>query len=139
MKTLTVKQFDKLQKIENSKNIAIDFDGVIHRCSKGYHDGTVYDIPIDGSIEAIKNIKEMGYNIVIFSCKSRSDRPLVGGKSGTEMIWDWLEKYDISDCVDDVVSEKPRAAVFIDDKGHRFTDWDNTLRFITDMSSKKGE
>jgi hypothetical protein len=127
---LSVKEFDDRQKIENSKNIAIDFDGVIHKCSKGYHDGTVYDDPIEGSLESLKKIKAMGYNIIIFSCKSRSDRPFVNGKSGTEMIWDWLKKYDVNHLVSDIVSEKPRAAIFIDDKGYRFENWTDTIKFM---------
>ncbi len=120
---LTVEEFNKIQKIENKKNIAIDFDGVIHACSKGYHDGTVYDVPIDGSLEAIKFLYDKGFKIIIYSCKSRSDRPSVRGKNGTEMIWDWLEKYNVKQYVTDVVSEKPRAICFIDDKGVRFVNW----------------
>ena len=93
----------------------------------------MYDKPIDGSLEAIEKIYKMGYNIIIFSCKSRTDRPSVNGKTGTEMVWEWLEKYKIKDYVSDVVSEKPRACLFIDDKGYRFENWQNTINFIIDM------
>ena len=127
---LTVEEFNKIQEVENKKNIGIDFDGVIHKCSKGYHDGTVYDDPIDGSLESLKTIKEMGFNIIIYSCKSRSDRPSVNGKNGTEMIWDWLEKHNVKHLVSDVVSEKPRAICFIDDKGYRFENWIDTIKFV---------
>lgn len=126
----SVEEFDKLQKIENKRNVAVDFDGVLHKCSKGYHDGTVYDEPIEGSLESLQKLKDMGYDIVIFSCKSRSDRPKVDGKCGTEMIWDWLEKYGVKHLVSDVVSEKPRAFLFIDDKGYRFENWEDTIKFI---------
>lgn len=127
---LTVQEFDAKQKIENKKNIAIDFDGVIHKCSKGYYDGTVYDDPIEGSLESLKRIKDMGFNIVIFSCKSRTDRPSVGGKNGTQMIWEWLEMHGVKDLITDVVSEKPRATCFIDDKGYRFENWKDTISFV---------
>lgn len=127
---LTVEEFNAKQKIENKKNIAIDFDGVIHKCSKGYHDGTVYDEPIEGSLESLKHIKDMGFNIVIFSCKSRTDRPLVGGKNGTQMIWDWFKKYGVDHLISDVVTEKPRAICFIDDKGYRFENWNDTVSFV---------
>ena len=36
------------------KNIAIDFDGVIHNFDKGWYDGTCYGEPLPGSLEAIK-------------------------------------------------------------------------------------
>lgn len=130
---LTVEEFNSKQKIENKKNIAIDFDGVIHRCSKGYHDGTVYDEPIDGALESLRSIKEMGFNIIIFSCKSRSDRPTVNGKNGTEMIWEWFKKYNVDHLITDVVSEKPRAICFIDDKGYRFENWSNTINFVESL------
>lgn len=130
---LTVEQFDKIQKIENKKNIAIDFDGVIHKCSKGYYDGTVYDEPVEGSLEAIEKIYNKGFNIVIYSCKSRSDRPKVDGINGTEMIWNWFEKYGVKHMITDVVSEKPRAICFIDDKGIRFNNWDETFQKLEDI------
>jgi len=130
---LTVEEFDSKQKIENSKNIAIDFDGVIHKCSRGYFDGTVYDDPIDGSLDSLRKIKNMGYNIIIFSCKSRSDRPKVNGISGTQMIWEWLAKHGVDHLVSDVVSEKPRAAIFIDDKGYRFQNWEDTITFVENL------
>ena len=33
---------------ENSIDLGLDFDGVIHKNSKGFHDGTIYDEPLDG-------------------------------------------------------------------------------------------
>ena len=126
----TVEEFNKTQKIENRKNIAIDFDGVIHDCSKGYHDGTVYGDPLPGALKALKTLKQKGFNLIIFSCKSRSDRPSVKGKTGTEMVWDWLEKHNMKEFINDVVVEKPRAICFIDDKGVRFNNWDQCLKTL---------
>ena len=42
---------------QESDTIAIDFDGVIHKNSKGYHDGTIYDEIITGSFESLKNYR----------------------------------------------------------------------------------
>ena len=41
---------DYNQKVANdqSKNLGIDFDGVIHNDNLGFHDGTVYGEPIEG-------------------------------------------------------------------------------------------
>ena len=74
---------------------------------------TVYDVPIDGSLEAIKFLYDKGFKIIIYSCKSRSDRPSVRGKNGTEMIWDWLGKYNVKQYVTDVVSENQEQFVLL--------------------------
>ena len=40
--------YNSKQSLENNNQLAIDFDGVIHKNSKGFFDGTVYDEPING-------------------------------------------------------------------------------------------
>jgi phosphoheptose isomerase len=114
-------------------NIGIDFDGVIHRCSKGYYDGTIYDLPIDGSREALQKLSEK-YTIIIHTCKAKPDRGLVNGKTGTELVWDWLEKHGMAKFVSKVTSEKPRAVAYIDDKGFRFSGWDECIKELKEKS-----
>lgn len=116
---------------DEKKQIGIDFDGVIHKCSKGYHDGTVYDDPILGSLEALKHISSQ-FTIIIYSAKARSDRPLVNGKTGIELIWEWLAKHGFKEYVQDVTAEKPRAFCYIDDRAIRFTDWETTRQILND-------
>tara|TARA_R100000808_G_scaffold20458_1_gene44233 strand:+ start:772 stop:1164 length:393 start_codon:yes stop_codon:yes gene_type:complete len=109
------------------KNIAIDFDGVVHTFDKGWHDGTCYGNPIAGSLEAIKILAKK-YNIIIFSAKVRPDRPLVNGKTGRELVDEWLQKHDVRHLVDDITHEKPRAEFYIDDKAIRFeNNWNEIL------------
>lgn len=52
------------------KAIAIDFDGVIHRYSKGWQDGSIYDPVIPGAFEAIQSFIQQGYSVFIFSTRS---------------------------------------------------------------------
>ncbi len=113
-------------------NIGVDFDGVIHKCSKGYYDGTIYDDPIPGAYEALEKLSEK-YTIIMFSAKARSDRGLVNGKTGIELIWEWLVKYDMAKFVSKVTAEKPRARFYIDDKAIRFTDWESTFKIIEEI------
>lgn len=113
--------------------IAIDFDGVIHDANMGWGDGTCYGDPILGSIEAIKDLSKK-YEIVIFTAKAKKDRPLVDGKTGVELVKEWLHKHNILDIVKDITSEKPRAELYIDDNGYRFENWNDTLNFIHDKS-----
>jgi phosphoheptose isomerase len=117
-------------------NIGIDFDGVIHKCSKGYYDGTIYDEPIDGSYEALEKLSK-DYTIIINTCKAKPDRGLVNGKTGTQLVWEWLKKYDMDKFVSKVTSDKPRACFYIDDKGVRFTDWKTTFKQLAEIKNEK--
>lgn len=110
-------------------NLAIDFDGVIHNMDKGFHDGTCYGNPLPGSIEAIRELSKK-YRIIIFTAKAKADRPLINGKTGIQLIEEWLEKYGILNCVNEITSEKPRAILYIDDNAYRFNNWKDTLKFI---------
>ena len=55
---MNLNDYNTLQSKENTNQIAIDFDGVIHKNTKGFHDGTVYDEPVEGAIEAIKSLSQ---------------------------------------------------------------------------------
>ena len=118
--------YQKLVLDDETKTIAIDFDGVIHSFEFGFHDGTIYGTPLPGSLESIKKIAEK-YKIVIYTAKAKKDRPLINGKTGTELVWEWLKKYEIDTLIADVTAEKPRAVCYIDDKAIQFINWDQTL------------
>ena len=107
-------------------NIGIDFDGVIHKCSKGYYDGTIYDEPVAETYSALETISRK-YTIILYTCKAKPDRGLVNGKTGIELIWEWLDKYNMSQFVSKITSEKPRAIAYIDDKAIQFKSWKDTL------------
>ena len=118
--------------MENQEeNLAIDFDGVVHTFDKGWHDGTCYGEPINGSIEAIKELSNK-YNIIIHTAKVKEDRPLVGGKSGIDLVKDWIDKHGLTSYVSEITCEKPRAKYYIDDKAIHFTSWKDTLEKIGD-------
>ena len=114
---------------DETKNIALDFDGVIHKNSKGYYDGTIYDDPIDGAKEALMKLSET-YDVVIFTVKAKPDRGLIDGKSGTELVWEWLKEHDMDRYVTKVTSEKPRAVAYVDDKAIHFTNWKDIIKQI---------
>tara|TARA_R110000824_G_scaffold363947_2_gene552299 strand:- start:5554 stop:6528 length:975 start_codon:yes stop_codon:yes gene_type:complete len=113
-------------------NIGVDFDGVIHKNSKGYYDGTIYDDPIDGATEALERLS-LQHTVIIYSCKAKPDRGLINGKTGTELIWQWLKKHDLAKYVSKVTAEKPRARYYIDDKAIRFTDWETAFKQIEEI------
>ena len=114
---------------QDNNNLAIDFDGVIHNFNKGFHDGTCYGEPLQGSLDAIRGLSQK-YNIIIYTAKAKPDRPLVNGKTGIQLVEEWLKKHNVLQYVDYVTAEKPRAILYIDDNGYRHTNWENTLNFI---------
>jgi hypothetical protein len=103
-----------------AKVAAIDFDGVIHRYSKGWHDGTIYDPPIEGTKNSLERLREAGYFILIFS--SRAADRVVDGETHpgqAEEIERYLDSYEIP--YDQVWrGEKPIYDVLIDDRAVRF-------------------
>ena len=68
------------------------------------------------------------YDVVIFTAKAKSDRGLINGKTGTQLIWEWLKKHDMDKFVTKVTAEKPRAVAYIDDKGISFDNWNRVMR-----------
>ena len=112
------------------KNIAIDFDGVIHNFDRGWYDGTCYGKPISGSLEAIKELSNT-FNVIIFTSKALPDRPLVNNKTGKQLVVEWLQKYNIYKYIFEVTYLKPRAEYYIDDKAIHFEgDWNSILNKI---------
>jgi hypothetical protein len=108
----------------SEKRIMIDFDGVIHKYSSGWGDGSIYDDPIDGSKEAIEQFRNDGYKVIIFTARLSE---IAHGKSGVseqkKMIEDWLKKYKIE--VDGMMAEKLPASIYIDDNAFWFNGkWD---------------
>lgn len=119
-------EYKKKIEEEEAKTIAIDFDGVIHSFELGYHDGTIYGSPIEGSVDAIKKLSKK-YHIVIYTAKAKKDRPLINGKTGPELIWEWLKKYGLNEYIKDITAEKPRCICYIDDKAIQFQNWNQAL------------
>ena len=119
---------------ENIANVlCIDFDGVIHNHNLGFYDGTIYGDPIEGSLKALKQLSKK-YRLIIYTCKANPDRPLINGKTGEELIWDWLDKYGVKENVTSVTYTKPNAVAYIDDKAVRFMDWEQTLQDLNSLS-----
>lgn len=107
-----------------NKTIAIDFDGVIHKYSKGFQGlDNAYDVPTEGTEEALKDLTSRGYRLIIVS-----SRPV-------EPIKNWLKKYNMDHYFDDVTNTKHPAKYYIDDHAVRFergqkSSWDYVLSFI---------
>jgi hypothetical protein len=114
---------------DTEKTIAIDFDGVIHKNSKGFYDGTIYDEPVKNVKKSLRFLSKK-YILVIYSTKCRPDRDFPDNNSGASNIREWLEEYDLWKYINRIEVYKPPAFLYIDDSGFRFENWDDTLKFI---------
>tara|TARA_Y100000034_G_scaffold125361_1_gene174774 strand:- start:199 stop:582 length:384 start_codon:yes stop_codon:yes gene_type:complete len=119
---MNVEEFLLKVNTESDEVIAIDFDGVIHKNSKGFNDGTIYDEPVEGVKKGLEYLSK-SYKLVIYSCKANPNRPLINGKTGVELMYDWLAEYGMVKYIDKIVYEKPNAKYYIDDKAIKFENW----------------
>ena len=126
---MEINDFKDMVSGADKNTIAIDFDGVIHKNSKGFHDGTIYDEPIEGVKKGLEYLSK-SYKLVIYSCKANPNRPLVNEKTGVELMWEWLDKHNLKDYINDISYEKPNAKYYIDDKAIRFFNWEMTMGVI---------
>ena len=58
---------------------------------------------------------------------------LINEKTGIQLINKWLQDYEIKKYIKEVTFIKPRAFLYIDDKGYRFTGWKEALSFIEEL------
>lgn len=111
----------QLEKIDlqnyNKKILIIDIDGVL---AIEQHNLPLEErLIIDGTQDAIKLLQQNGYKIVLCTSRSRSQK-------GATIKW--LEKCNIP--FDDIIFEKPRGSLYIDDRGYRFKGWN---KFFDDV------
>ena len=99
------------------KTIAVDFDGVIHKYSEGYKEGTPDDVPVEGAKEALIQLRKRGFDVVIFTAR---DNLLE--------VKEWLNLYDFGEYL--VTNNKPKAIAYIDDRAIRFTNWQDMLNYF---------
>lgn len=92
------------------KTVVFDFDGVIHSYSSGWQGADIAnDLPVDGIKDALKSIKDAGYDIAVVSSRFSTS-------AGRSCVTSYLKKYDMLKYVDLMCSEKPPAIVYIDDR-----------------------
>lgn len=117
----------------NKKTIVFDLDGVIHEYSNGYGTGELGNI-IPGAAEALHQLTSNGFNVVIcttrlaaswFSTHKKQDEMKV-------KIADWLARNEIfqGSHYHDLTGEKVPAIAYVDDRGIRFTNWQDITNYF---------
>jgi hypothetical protein len=104
--------------LEVVNDIGIDFDQTISNTS-GYPSYTPGE-PINGVKEAMLTMKNLGYNIVVFTARPWSD------KHNIKEYCDWWELP-----VDDIICGKPLLRCMIDDKAIGFRgNWAESMKEV---------
>ena len=105
------------------KTIALDLDGVVHSYTSGWKGATeLPDPPVPGAFEFIQTALEH-FDVAIFS--TRCNEEGVAIKDVHVAIWEWFEAHGMTLSVIDnpdfyIATRKPKAIVYIDDRGFRF-------------------
>lgn len=143
---------------KDMRTIAIDFDGVIHKYSKGWQDGSIYDEPFEDAFESIRELMEDGYSVFVFTARNvKQTKEWLRSKTYTkELVGDAIPsiveldnyKYDFSvkkipfwikfwqkRFVLGVTNRKLPAQIYIDDRAYKFKgDWKETTREIKKLT-----
>jgi hypothetical protein len=109
---------------ETETDICVDLDKTIAKAAKYPEIGE----PIEGAKEGLQALKDMGYNVIIYSCRADEG-------AGVDKVREYLDKHDLP--YDSIFEgEKPFAKFYIDDHAIRFDNWDNVLKQV-EKSEKK--
>jgi hypothetical protein len=104
---------------KGKRRVAVDFDGVIHAYSRGWADGSIYDGPVPGAMQALAELQGLGLEVVVYTSRHTAD------------IADWISAQAAYARVNlgpiEITNLKPIASVYIDDRAVRFTDWERAL------------
>jgi len=92
--------------------IAVDFDGVIHKYSRGWQNGLIYDEPVEGSFEVCRMFEQMGLEVYILTAR----RNLADLDAWMK---EWMERKDVH-FEYTAGNFKLGAVLYIDDRGFRF-------------------
>jgi len=101
-----------MKEVETSfkeSTLALDFDGVIHRYSKGFQGlQNAHEPPREGTRDALEEFVRRGYRLIIVS-----SRPV-------PVIKAWLHKYNMEHYFDEVTNIKQPAKYYVDDHAVHF-------------------
>lgn len=104
-----------------AKTVVFDFDGVIHSYTSGWQgEGNIPDPPVQGIREALKEIHDAGYEVIVVSTRCATIR-------GFGAIEAWLYDNGLREYIDKVCREKPPAIAYIDDRAICFDGHPETL------------
>ena len=113
------------------KAICADFDKVIHRYSKGWQDGSIYDPPMEGSKEEMERLVSKGYMVIIFTARLNPEvNKDINFQKNKMSKWLDANGFQKGTHYHHITAVKPIAEVYIDDKALRFTNWEDVSKYF---------
>ena len=120
--------------------IAVDFDGVIHAYSRGWHDGTIYDPPLPGALDGLRTLMQQD-SVFIHTTRDRHQVAEWLTAHGLDAIADspvtahtfWNERGTLL-----VTDRKYPAIAYLDDRAVRFTNWEQALADLAGKGLTRG-
>ncbi len=127
IRTVYPEQYDQEKHLKKEqKRIMIDVDGVLHTYENGWDNGKLKNV-IFGAKEALSELHNDGFEIVIFSTRASGENP--NTKQLVQELEEWLNRNDLY--FDQITGQKLGAILYIDDRAINFKgDWKNTLKEI---------
>jgi len=116
-----------------TKTIAVDFDGVLHAYSRGWHNGSIYDEPLPGAIDAVR---ELMTQCAVDVHTTRDAGPVVAWLTGLGLdalgeaearANGWAGEFWTDQSWLLVTSRKLPAVAYLDDRAVRFHAWPRAL------------
>ena len=128
-----------------TKIICVDFDGVIHSYTSGWRGLTeIPDPPVPGAFEWLAELIEDGFEVCIYSSRSKGNERVRDDQSGVEAMKSWFLRHLNDDAVNwdapwilgqlKFPTKKPAAMMTVDDRAFCFegdypsVDWLNNFK-----------
>lgn len=118
--------------------IVVDLDGTI--CNIKEPNESYADVlPKPGAVEGLQKLRANGHTIIIQTARNMATRRGNVGKvlkHVGRITLDWLDEHNIE--YDEIHFGKPNAHLYIDDRGFRFSGWDNISdSMINELGSER--
>lgn len=123
---------EKYNQTIKKERIMVDVDGVLHKYENGWDNGKLKGV-ISGAKEALNQLHNDGFEIVIFSTRASGENP------NSKQLVKELQKWLISNKLyfDRITGKKLGAVIYIDDRAIHFKgNWKDTLVEIKERTNK---
>lgn len=113
------------------KSIAIDFDGVVHQYSRGWHTKDIYDPPMEGAEDALRTLSN-AFGVFILTARPAKDVIMwcrVQFSLRFQLIGPRISYWDRIGVIG-VTNRKLPALAYVDDRALRFTTWRDAVNYF---------